>query len=325
MRRREFISTVGGAVAWPLAARAQQPKIPTVGFLRDATLTGSEFIVAGLRRGLAEAGFVEGQNLDIAFAWSDGESERLPMLAAELVARRVSVIVSSALNATIAAKTATSTIPVVFAIANDAVEFGLIASLSHPGGNLTGVSYLSAELASKRLGLMHEILPRVTNFALLVHPTYPETAPLVRDSRAAAGAMGFQIEIFNASTESEIDAAFAVVAARGLGALLLGNHPLFTTHRDYIAGLAARHAIPTIYPQLEYAEVGGLITYGPSLPEVYRLAGAYAGRILKGDKPADLPVMQPTGFEMAVNLKSAKALKLEIPPTLVARADKVIE
>jgi putative tryptophan/tyrosine transport system substrate-binding protein len=326
MRRREFITLVGGsAAAWPFVTYAQQSAMPLVGFLRDATAAGSEFIVGGLRKGLAEAGFVEGRNLIIDFAFTEGDSGRLPALAVGLVERRASVIVASALNATIAAKAATPRIPIVFAIANDAVEFGLVASLGHPGGNLTGVNYLSAELAAKRLGLMHEILPKVTDFALLVHPTYPESKPLIRDAQDAARAMGFHLEIFNATTEDEVATAFAAIAARGLGALLLGSHPLFTTHQGYIAGLAARYAIPTIYPQLEYAEAGGLIAYGPSLPEVYHLAGGYAGRILKGDKPADLPVVQPTLFEMGINLKTAKALKLDIPPTLLAGADKVIE
>jgi putative tryptophan/tyrosine transport system substrate-binding protein len=256
---------------------------------------------------------------------TEGRSERLTALAAELVAQRPAVIVTSALAATTAAQAATSTILIIFAIANDAVEFGLIASLNHPGGNLTGINYLSAELSAKRLGLMHEILPKVTRFALLVHPTYGETVPLIRDAQAAAATMGFQIEMFNATTVSEIEPAFEAMAARGLGALLMGNHPIFTTRQDHVTALAARFAIPTIYPQIEYADVGGLITYGPSLPDVYRQAGGYAARILKGDKAADLPVMQPTIFEMGINLKTAKALKLDIPPTLIARADKVVE
>ena len=326
MRRRDFVMGIAGsAAAWPLAGHAQLPATSVVGFLRDATSTGSEIVVGGLRKGLAEAGFVEGQNLAFDFAWTEGHSDRLPALTTELVARRPQVIVSSALNATVSAKAATTTIPIVFAIANDAVEFGLVTSLSHPGGNLTGVSYLSAELASKRLGLMHEILPKVTHFAVLVHPTYGESVPFVRDAQAAADAMGFQIEIFKAATEGDIDTAFAAISARGIGALLLGNHPMFTARRAYLVGLAARFRVPTIYPQFEYAAVGGLITYGPSLDDVYRLAGGYAGRILKGDKPAELPVVQPTNFEMAINLKSAETLKLAIPPTLLARADKVIE
>ena len=326
MRRREFITLFSSAAAcWPLAARAQQPTMPVVGFLRDSTAKGSGFIVDGLRKGLAEAGFVEGQNLKIDYAWTEGQSVRLSALAAELVDRHVPVIVSSAVNATIAAKAATSTIPVVFAINNDPVATGLVASLNRPGGNLTGVSYLSAELGAKRLGLIHELLPKVTDFAVLAHPTYPSSAQFVRDAEAAARTSGLQVEVFNASTESEIDTAFAALSARRLGALLIANHPLFTTHRERLIALAARYAVPTMYVQREFADAGGLIAYGPSLPDVYRQAGGYAGRILKGDKPADLPIMQPTTFELVINLKTAKALKLDIPPTLLARADDVIE
>jgi putative ABC transport system substrate-binding protein len=326
MRRRAFITLLGStAVAWPLAANAQQPAMPVVGFLRDATAKGSGFLIVGLRKGLAEAGFVEGRNLTMDFAWTEDQSERLPALAAELVARHVPVIVSSGLNATIAAKAATSTIPVVFAINNDPVASGLVASLNRPGGNLTGVSYLSAALGAKRLGLMHELLPKVTDFAVLAHPTYPPSAQFVSDAQAAARTLGLQVEVFNASTESEIDTAFAALSAHRLGALLMANHPLFTTRRERLIALAARYAVPTMYVQREFADAGGLIAYGPSLPDVFRLVGGYAGRILKGDKPADLPVMQPTKFELVINTMTAKALKLDIPPTLLARADEVIE
>jgi putative tryptophan/tyrosine transport system substrate-binding protein len=324
--RRKFLATLGGAAAmWPLAARAQQAAMPVVGFLRDATAAGSEFIVNGLRRGLAEAGFVEGQNLTIEYAWTDGQSERLSALAAELVGRNVSVIVSSSNNATFAAKAATSTIPVVFAINNDPVASGLVASLNRPGGNLTGVSYLTSELGAKRLGLMHEMVPRVTDFAVLAHPTYPTSAPFISDIEAAARSLGFRIEVFNASTESEIDTAFAGVSARGLGALLIAGNTLFTSRRERISVLAARYALPTMYTVREFANAGGLICYGPSLPDVYRLVGGYAGRILKGEKPADLPVTQPTKFELVINLKTAKALGLEVPDRLLALADEVIE
>jgi ABC-type uncharacterized transport system substrate-binding protein len=326
LKRREFITLIGGAAAgWPFATRAQQPSMPVVGFLRDSRAAGSEFVVEGLRKGLAEAGFVEGRNLTIEFAWTDDQSERLSALAAELVGRHVPVIVSSALSATIAAKAATSTIPVVFAINNDPVAAGLVASLNRPGGNLTGVSYLSSELGAKRLGLMHEMLPKVTDFAVLGHPNYPSSAAFISDVEAAAHSLGLRIEVFNTSTESEIDAAFAALSARRLGALLIANNPLFTTRREHLIALAARYAVPTMYVQREFADTGGLISYGPSLPDVYRLAGVYAGRILKGDKPADLPVMQPTKFELAINLKTAKALGIDIPPTLLARADEVIE
>jgi putative ABC transport system substrate-binding protein len=325
MKRREFITLIGGAAAaWPLATRAQQ-SMPVVGFLRDSTAAGSEFMVDGLRKGLAEAGFVEGRNLTIEYAWTEGRSERLSALAAELVGRHVPVIVSSAINATFAAKAATSTIPVVFAVNMDPVASGLVASLNRPSGNLTGVSYLTSELGAKRLGLMHEMVPRVTDFAVLAHPTYPTSAPFISDVEAAARSLGFRIEVFNASTESEIDTAFAGVSARGLGALLIANNTLFTRSRDRIIALAARYAVPTMYVQREFASAGGLICYGPSLPDVYRLVGGYAGRILKGEKPADLPVMQPTRFELVINLKTAKALGLEVPDRLLALADEVIE
>src|SRR5215468_8759724 len=325
MNRRDFITLLGAAATWSLAARAQQSVMPVVGFLRDATAAGSEHMVNGLRRGLAEAGFVEGRNLAIEYAWSDGQSERLSSLAAELVSRHVPVIVSSALNATYAAKAATSTIPVIFAVNNDPVATKLVASLNRPGGNLTGVAYLGSELGAKRLGLMHEMLPAVADFAVLAHPTYPSSAPFISDVKAGARSMGLRIEVFNAATESEIDTAFAALSARRLGALLIANYPLFTTHREQIIALAARYAVPTMYVQREFASSGGLITYGTDLPEVYRLTGGYAGRILKGEKPADLPVLLPTKFEMIINLRTAKALGLEVPDRLLALADEVIE
>jgi putative ABC transport system substrate-binding protein len=325
MRRRDFITLVCGAAAgWPFAARAQQT-MTVIGFLRDSTAEGSVHFVAGLRKGLAEAGFVEGRNLTIDYAWTDSQTERLPALAAELARRRASVIVSSAINATIAAKAATSTIPIVFAIANDAVAFGLVASLNRPGGNVTGVSYLTSELGGKRLGLMHEILPKVTDFAVLAHPNNPTGVMFISDAEAAARTVGLRLEVFHASNDAEIDGAFPAVTARQLGALLVANDPLFTARRERIVALAARHAVPTIYTTREFADAGGLISYGPSLPEVYRLTGKYVGRILKGDKPADLPVLLPTTFEMIVNQKAAKALSLEVPPTLLAIADEVIE
>ena len=325
MRRREFISLVGGAAAWPLAARAQQAGIPVVGFLRDSTAAGSEFMVNGLRKGLAEAGLVEGRNLTIEYACTDGRSERLSALAVELVGRHVPVIVSSALNATYAAKAATSTIPVVFAVNNDPVATKLVASVNRPGANLTGVAYLGSALGAKRLGLMHDMLPKVTDFAVLAHPTYPASAPFISDVKAGARSMGLRIEVFNASTESEIDTAFAALSARRLGALLIANHPLFTNRRERIIALAARYAVPTMYAQREFARAGGLISYGTDLPEVYRLIGGYAGRILKGEKPGDLPVLLPTKFEMIINLSTAKALGLQIPDKLLALADEVIE
>ena len=324
--RRQFITLLGGAaVTWPLAARAQQPSMPVVGLLRDATAAGSEFMVNGLRKGLAEAGFEEGRNLTIEYAWTEGRSERLSTLAAELVGRHLPVIVTSALNATYAAKAATSTIPVVFAVNNDPVATKLVASVNRPGGNLTGVAYLGSALGAKRLGLMHEMVPKVTDFAVLAHPTYPSSAPFINDVKAGARTLGVRIEVFNASTESEIDTAFTALSARRLGALLIANHTLFTTRRERIIALAARYAVPTMYVQREFAHDGGLITYGTDLPEVYRLTGGYAGRILRGDKPADLPVLLPTKFEMIINLRTPKALGLEVPDKLLALADEVIE
>jgi len=325
VKRRAFIGLLGGAAAWPLTARAQQPAMPVVGLLRDSTAAGSEFMVNGLRKGLAEADFVEGRNLTIEYAWSDGRSELLSSLAAELVARHVSVIVTSALNATYAAKAAASTTPVVFAVNNDPIATKLVASLNRPGGNLTGVAYLGSALGAKRLGLMHEMVPKVANFAVLAHPTYPASVPFISDVKAGARSMGLRIEVFNASTESEIDAAFAALSARKLGALLIANHTLFTTQRERIIALAARYAVPTMYVQREFASSGGLIAYGTDLPEVYRLTGGYAARILRGDKPADLPVLQPTKFELVINLKTAKTLGLDVPDKLLALADEVIE
>jgi putative tryptophan/tyrosine transport system substrate-binding protein len=326
MRRRDFIKGIASSTAtWPMTAGAQPSPMPVVGFLRDSRAAGSGHIFNGLRKGLAEAGLDEGRNLTIDFALTDDQSERLPALAAELVQRHVSVIVSSAINATVAAKAATTTIPIVFAINNDPVEFGLVASLSHPGGNLTGISYLSSALGAKRLGLMHEMLPKVTDFAVLAHPNYVASTVFISDVEAAASSLGLRIKVFHASTESEIDGAFADMSTQKVGALLMANHTLFTTRRDHIIALAARYAIPTMYVQPEFADAGGLIAYGTSVPDVYRLAGNYAGRILKGEKPAELPVLLPTTFELVINLRTAKELKFDIPPTLLARADEVIE
>jgi putative ABC transport system substrate-binding protein len=324
IQRREFIVTLGGVAAWPLAARAQQA-MPVVGFLRDATAAGSGFLVSGLRKGLAEAGFVEGQNLTIDYAWTEGRSEQLSARAAELVGRHVRVIVSSSINATNAAKAATSTIPIVFAVNNDPVTSGLVASLNRPGGNLTGVSYLTAELGAKRLGLMHEMVPKIAEFAVLAHPTYATSAPFISDVEAAARRLGLRIAVFHASTESEIDAAFAALSARRLGALLMAGSPQFTTRRERIVALAARYGVPTMYTVREFADAGGLVSYGTNLREVYRLAGGYAGRILKGDKPADLPVLLPTKFELVINARTAKVQGLDIPDKLLALADEVIE
>jgi putative ABC transport system substrate-binding protein len=325
IQRRDLIVALGGAAAWPIAVRAQQPAAPVVGFLRDSTAAGSTHVLNGLRKGLAEEGFVEGRNLTIDYAWTESRSERLAALAAELVRKHVPVIVGSALNATYAAKAATSTIPIIFAVNNDPVATGLVESINHPGGNLTGVAYLGSALGAKRLGLMHEMLPKVTDFAVLAHPTYPSSAPFISDVKTGARTLGLRVEVFNASTESEIDAAFAALSARRQGALLMANHPLFTTRREHIIALSARYTMPTMYVQREFANSGGLISYGTDLPEVYRLTGGYAGRILRGEKPAGLPVLLPTKFELVINLKTAKALGLDVPDKLLALADDVIE
>jgi putative ABC transport system substrate-binding protein len=323
-QRREFITLLGGAVLGRPAG-AQQTDMPVVGFIRDTTAAGSEFLVNAFRKGLAGAGFVEGRNFAIAYAWTDGQSERLPALAAELVARRVRVIVSSALNATNAVKAATSTIPIVFVVNNDPVATKLVASVNRPGGNLTGVAYLGSTLGAKRLGLMHDMVPNVTDFAVLAHPTYPVSAPFISDVKAGAGTLGLRIEVFHASNETEIDTAFAALSARGLGALLMANYPLFTTRRERIIALAARYRVPTMYVQREFALDGGLISYGTDLPEVYRLSGGHVARILKGEKPADLPVLLPTKFELVINRRTARALGFDVPDNLLAFADEVIE
>jgi len=330
MRRRDFVKLIGGAATWSAAtwstaAWAQQSVAPVIGFLRDTAPEGGKQFTEAFRQGLREMGFIEGQNVAIDYRWTDGHSERLPALAAELVRRRVSLIVGSAIGATLAAKAATSTIPIVFAVANDAVAFGLVASMARPGGNLTGVSYLTAELGGKRLGLLHELVPKVTHVALLTNANNANTRIFVQDVEAAARTIGLRSETFSAADEHDIGLAFAELSKRRIGALLVGNDPLFTSLRQQITELAARHAVPTIYTAREFAEAGGLLSYGPSLPDVYRQTGVYAGRILKGEKPADLPVLLPTTFEMIVNLKTAKALGLDIAHTLVARADEVIE
>jgi putative tryptophan/tyrosine transport system substrate-binding protein len=325
MRRRDFIKLIGGAATWPAAAWAQQSPAPVVGFLRDTSADGGRQFAAAFRQGLRETGFVEGQNVTIDYRWSDGQSERLPALAADLVRRRVSLIVGSAIGATLAAKAATSTIPIVFALANDPVAFGLVVSLARPGGNLTGVSYMTAELGGKRLGLLHELVPTVTHVAVLTNASNPNSNIIVQDVEAAARIIGLRSETFSVANEHEIELAFAELNRRRVGALLLGPDPLFISLSRQIVELAARHAVPTIYTAREFVEAGGLLSYGASLPGVYRQTGVYAGRILKGEKPAELPVLLPTTFEMVVNLKTAKALGLDIAPTLVARADEVIE
>jgi putative ABC transport system substrate-binding protein len=326
IRRRQFITLLGGAAAWPQAVRAQQrPAMPVIGLLRDSTAAGSHQFVDGLRAGLGEVGFIENQNVLIEYAFSDGRSDRLPELAASLVAKRVSVIVTAGGIPTIPARAATSTIPIVFAMPADPVALRLVAGLNRPGGNVTGVSYLSSELAGKRLGLLHDLAPKVVDVAMIVNQASPAAPTFIRAFEAGARTLALRSLVLSAATAGEVEAAFAVLTQRLVGALLLASDPVFTTNRSQIAALAARHAIPASYPLREFAEAGGLMSYGPSLRDVYRQVGVYTGRILMGQKPADLPVLQPTKFELVINLKTAKALGLTVPPILFAAANEVIE
>jgi ABC-type uncharacterized transport system substrate-binding protein len=323
MRRREFITVLSSAAAWPLAARAQQAAMPVVGFLHPATFDTFAPLVAAFHQGLNEIGYIEGRSVAIDYRWGEGRYDRLPALAAELVRRQVTVIATpGSTPATLAAKAATSTIPIIFAVGSDPVEFGLVASLSRPGGNLTGVSMLAAEMAAKRLQLLGELVPNAAVIAVLVNPVSPTAETEKKSLISAAPLLGRQILFLNAGSEREIDAAFSTLKA---GALLVLPDAFFISRRDQITTLAARKSIPTMYHRREFAYAGGLTSYGDVLPDAYRQVGAYVGLILKGTKPADLPVVQPTKFELVVNLKTAKALGLEVPPTLLARADEVIE
>jgi putative ABC transport system substrate-binding protein len=327
MQRREFITLLGGAAAaWPVAARAQQPTMPVIGFLGTGSSEATVNFVSAFRQGLSQAGFVEGQNVKIEYRWANNEYVRLTELVDELVRRRVAVIATpfSTVAASVA-KHANTTIPVVFSIAGDPVKLGLVASLNRPGGNLTGIVNMNVELGPKRLELLHTLVPRATKFALLANPNNPYTGTLIADLQAAAGSIGASIEVLAASTNSEIDAAFASLVKKRVDALLVSPDNLFSNRRVQLITLSSRHAIPTIYSFREDAEAGGLMSYGADIPGEYRDVGIYVGRILKGEKPADLPVVQPTKFEFVVNQQTAKTLGLQIPPALLTAADKVIE
>jgi putative ABC transport system substrate-binding protein len=328
MRRRDFITLVGGVMApplvWALAAHAQQ-RLPVIGFLNSGSLDTLGNSLTAFRKGLRETGFTEGQNVAIEYRLADGQYDRLPALAADLVHRQVDVIAANG-PAALPAKSATTTIPIVFRIGGDPIRLGLVASLNRPGGNLTGVSALSAELGPKRLELLHELVPTSTSAALLVNPANSSVAePLVRTLQAAAGTLGLQLTALHASTEPDIEAAFAAAVRLRAGGLVIGNDAFFTSRSKQIAALAIRHLLPTIYQFREFAEAGGLLSYGDSVTDQYRLFGVYTGRVLKGEKPADLPVQQSTKIELIINLKTAAALGLTVPPALLARADEVIE
>jgi putative ABC transport system substrate-binding protein len=327
MKRREFITLLGGGAAgWPLAARAQQPSMPVIGYLYSGAPETSANVVAAFRNGLREAGYVEGRNLLIEYRWAHNDNARLPELASDLVHHRVAVIATPGAPTTaLAAKAATTTIPIVFRTGADPVQLGLVASLNRPGGNITGVTPMSGQLGPKRLGLIHELLPGATRFAVLGNPDDPTFEPFIRDVQAAAPTIGRQVEVLTARTNREIDAAFADLLRTRIDAVLVGAHGLFNNRRVQLVTLAARHAVPAIYPIREFAEIGGLMSYGANQAEQMRLTGVYVGRILKGEKPADLPVLRATKLEFIINLQTAKTLGIDIPPTLLARADEVIE
>ena len=326
MRRRKFVALFGSVVAaWPFAARAQQKAMPVIGVLNTGSLSPSSPFMDAFRQGLSEAGYVEGQNLAIEYRWAEGHYDQLPALAADLVDRKVDLIMASSPPSALAAKSATSTIPIVFRSGADPVGDGLIASLAHPGGNLTGVSFIADELTAKRLALLSELVPRAGVIALLMNPNNATAERVIRDVQEAARTNGLQLHVLKASSEREIDSAFASLVQLHVDALVVGADPFLSTRREQLVTLASRRAVPAIYAWREFAAIGGLISYGSSLTAAFRLVGAYAGKILKGTKPADLPVEQPTKYELVINLKTAKALGITVPPTLLASADEVIE
>jgi putative ABC transport system substrate-binding protein len=326
VKRREFITLLGGAAAWPLAARAQQPGMPVMGFLDSGSRIANAHLVAAFRQGLNETGYAEGQDVAIEYRWAEGDYNRLPALAADLVRRQVSVIVATGGEPSgRAAKAATTTIPIVFDSTSSPVELGWVTSLNRPGGNMTGVNQMVGELVRKELGLLHELILQAQVIAMLVDPNFPSTESVVTNAQTAAGALGRNLQVLTAGGEQDFDTVFTTLVQQRTSALFVAPAPFFYRQRDRIIALAARHAIPTLYVRREFAAAGGLMSYGTSLADTYRQVGIYAGRVLKGAKPADLPVVQPTRFDLVINLKTAKALGLEIPPMLLARADEVIE
>jgi putative ABC transport system substrate-binding protein len=327
VRRREFIFTLGGAaVAWPLTARAQQPATPVIGFLSLGSPETNAHLVAAFRKGLGEIGYIEGRNVTVEFRWANGRNDRLPTLATDLIRRQVAVLVAVGGSVTAqAAKAATATIPIVFAGGGDPVALGLVTSLNHPGGNATGAVLMSTELEAKRLELLREAVPKADAFAMFVNPTSPNAEYGIRIAQEVERATGRKVHILNASSERDIDAAFAGLARLQVGGLLVGSDAFFNTRRDQLVALAAHYRVPAMYDRREFPVDGGLMSYGPLLTETFHQVGLYTGRILKGEKPADLPVMQPTKFELVINLKTAKALGITIPSNVLALADEVIE
>ena len=326
LRRRKFITLVGAAASWPLAARAQQPSRPVLGFLSARSPAEAAVVLASFRQGLGEAGYYEGKNVTIEYRWAEGQYGRLPELAADLVRRQVAVIAATGGEPSpLAAKAATTTIPIVFTLGGDPVETGLVTSLNQPGGNLTGTTIMAVEMGPKRLDYIHQLVPKATAVAMLINPSFPTALAETRVVQNAARALGIQIEVLSASNEGEVEKAFATLVQQKIGALMVGTDPLLLGQRDQIAGLAARHAVPTMYFLREFVQAGGLMSYGPDIRRGYRQAGVYAGYILKGEKPAALPVLLPTSFLLTINLKTARALGLTLPATLLALADEVIE
>lgn len=325
MRRRDFITLVGGgAVAWPLVAHAQQAAMPVIGFLHSGSPEPNARRLAGFRKGLSDAGLVEGKNVAIEFRWAQGKDDRLPELAADLIRQRVAVIATlSSTTAAVAAKAATSTIPIYFLIADPPVELGLVTSLNRPGGNATGITTLAAELAAKRLSLLRELVPQAASMAALIKPSHPSAKPVTQNLQATARTLGVQLNVLDASSDHEIEAAYAALKPRA--ALLVATDPFFFVRRAQLVALSARHAVPTIYDSREFAEAGGLMSYGPNHVNLWAQAGTYVARILRGEKPSDLPVTQAALFEMVINLKAAKPLGVAVPPSMLALADEVIE
>jgi ABC-type uncharacterized transport system substrate-binding protein len=324
MKRREFISLLGTALGWPLAARAQQPAVPVIGFLSSRSIDVDASLLTAFHQGLADAGFVEGRNVTIDYRWAQGRYDQLPMLAAELVRKPVAVLVATGGTVSArAAKAATQTLPVVFTTADDPVKVGLVESLNRPGGNLTGITASFIEAAPKRLELLQEMLPKASTIGLLVNPTNPAT--LIEVSEVQAAARGRRVEVLRASTEQDIDGAFEFLKQMRVDGLLIAADPFLFLRADQLVALAARQGIPTLYFRREFAQAGGLMAYGSNFAEFFRIMGLYAGQILRGAKPADLPVQQPTKFELVINIKTARALGLDIPPSLLTRADEVIE